>query len=296
MTPFAWIVVAAVAGTVLAAGSALALWRWRDRRAERSAGRRLRRIAARPAQRFDGACVADLPEPARRYFSYMIRPGAALRPAVHLRLRGEIGLGSKARPGYRPFRADQILAPPHGFVWRMSAGAVAGSDGLLPESSWTRFRLFGLLPVVRISGDPDHRRSAFGRMVAEAAFWAPASLLPGDAVRWEAAGPDIARATVSFAGLEQSVDIAVDADGKPRSVVIQRWSAENSERTYRLQPFGGVLSSFREHEGYRLPHRVEGGNHFGTPDYCAFYRAEVVAVRLLPDPETMTEREGGLAP
>ena len=38
---------------------------------------------------------------------------------------------------------------------------VSGSD----SASWTRFRIFGIVPVGRLGGDPDHTRSAFGRYV-----------------------------------------------------------------------------------------------------------------------------------
>lgn len=257
----------------------LALWR---RSHMRSDERAWRTLAFHPAPRngvFDPAMVAGLPEPAQRYFAYMIAPGAPLGCAVTLTMQGELGFGDKAKPGYRRFTAEQILAPPYGFVWRLKAGAIAGSDGATPETSWTRFWLFGLVPVVRIAGDPDHRRSAFGRLVAEAAFWAPASLLPGEHIRWEEAGTDTARAVVAHGGLEQAVDIALAADGQPRSVVIQRWSNVNADQTYRLQPFGGSLSRFREFGGYRLPTRIEGGNHFGTAEYFPFFRAEITEIR-----------------
>lgn len=56
-------------------------------------------------------------------------------------------------------------------------------------------------------------------------------------------------------------------------------SCENAERQYREQSFGGVLSELRECGGYRLPTRVEGGNHIGTPQYFPFYRVQVTAVR-----------------
>jgi hypothetical protein len=59
-----------------------------------------------------------------------------------------------------------------------------------------------------------------------------------------------------------------------------RWSNANPEKQYRLQPFGGVLSDFREVQGYRLPFRVEAGNMFGTDDYFVFFKAEVTDIRF----------------
>jgi hypothetical protein len=76
------------------------------------------------------------------------------------------------------------------------------------------------------------------------------------------------------------VDITVDAKGRPLEVSFQRWSNANPEKVHRLQPFGGYLSDFREVGGYRLPHRVEAGNMFGTDDYFPFFLAEVTAIRF----------------
>ena len=95
--------------------------------------------------------------------------------------------------------ARQILAPPYGLLWQVKAATLSGSDAALPGKSWTRFWLFGVLPIVR-AGDADHQRSAFGRVVAEAAFWVPASLLPGSNVRWEAAGAEEAERSIVVAG------------------------------------------------------------------------------------------------
>jgi hypothetical protein len=229
---------------------------------------------------FDAAAVESLPDAAQRYFRYTIRHGAPLHQAVEIEMDGELGLGTKEAPNYRSMSARQILAPPYGLVWKLTAGPVSGSDGATPEGSWTRFWLFGVIPIVRVGGGEDHRRSAFGRVVAEGAFWAPASLLPSSTVRWEPVSTDSARAIVSFAGFEQAVDITVEEDGQPTRVVIQRWSNENPEKTFREQPFGGDLFAFKDFGGYRLPTRVEGGNHIGTPSYFPFYRATVTAVRF----------------
>lgn len=255
----------------------LAALRLADARADRAAWARLG-ATAQPVLSFHRDMLAGLPEPARRYFGYVIAEGAPLHQVVRIEMRGQIGMGDQNDPRYRAMRADQILAPPHGLLWRLRAGAIGGSDAVLPETSWTRFRLFGLVPVVRAGQDQDHRRSAFGRVVAEAAFWAPGALLPGDHVRWDATGPDSARATVSFAGLIQSVQISVAADGRPVRVIIDRWSNANPERVWRLQPFGGTLGDFRPVAGYRLPFRVEGGNHFGTDAYFPFYRARITRI------------------
>ena len=229
--------------------------------------------------------TAALPEPARRFFRFAIEPGTPLVTVAEIRMKGELGLGNRQSPQYRPMTAEELLAVPHGFVWRVRAGSwlrVAGSDGAAEQLSWSRFWLLGFVPVGRAGGNPDHLRSSFGRLVAEAIFWTPAALLPSGHVAWHAAGRDSARVTVSRGGLQQTVELQLDDDGRPIKVSFQRWSNANPEKVFQLQPFGGYLSAFREFDGYRLPTRIEAGNFLGTDDYFPFFRAEVTAVRF-PD-------------
>lgn len=173
-----------------------------------------------------------------------------------------------------------MLAAPAGFVWKMSGGSglmqMSRSDG----GHWTRFWLVGLLPVARFGGDPDHIRSAFGRYVAEAAFWTPATLLPGSDVMWEAVDENTARYSMVHEGIAQSVDVTVDAEGRPIEVQFQRWSNANPEGVHRLQPFGGFLSDFQEVKGFRVPMHVEAGNLFGTDAYSPFYIVDVTEMRF----------------
>jgi hypothetical protein len=268
-------------GLVLVLVFALLLWRLTDTVRANAAWSRLAVLGGDTAAVFDPAMAADLPEPARRYFNFAIAPGTRLSAVVAIEMEGQLGLGSKDKPDYRTMKARQILAPPHGLVWRLQAGMITGSDAALPETSWTRFGLFHLVPVVRISGDADHHRSAFGRVVSEAAFWTPAALLPSDHVRWEVRGADTARAVVSYGAFEQWVDLTVDAEGAPVKVVIERWSNANPESAYRLQPFGGFLSEYRDFHGFRIPTRVDGGNLIDTPEYFPFFRARVISVKFL---------------
>lgn len=258
----------------------LLAWRWSDTLTERRVWNELIQQAGPAGPAFDPRILDGLPEPAQRYFRYSIAPGTPLVSVVEIEMAGQLGLGTKAEPGYQAMTAHQVLAPPAGLVWRLRTGSISGSDGASPTTSWTRFWLFHFVPVVRVSGSPDHRRSAFGRVVSEGAFWVPASLLPGDTVSWAAVDANTARATVSYGDYTQAIDLTVDERGQPSSVIIQRWSNENDDRVWREQPFGGYLSEFREIDGYRLPMHVEGGNLIGTEDYFAFYKADVQAVRF----------------
>lgn len=262
---------------------ALSVWRGLDHRADGAAMKRL--LATQPVEpsSFDPAMIADLPEPARRYFLYTIEPGTALYTVADISMRGLFGMGTKAAPNYMEMTATQTLAMPSGFLWKMRARRglmhLSGSD----SGRWTRFWLMGLLPVARMGGDPDHTRSAYGRYVAEAVFWTPAAALPGPGIHWSLVDQDCARLTVTYLGLSQSVDVVVAPDGQPTLVRFERWSNANPEKKHQQQPFGGYLSRFRSYAGFRLPTHVEAGNHFDTDEYFPFFIADVQSVAFPRD-------------
>ncbi len=229
---------------------------------------------------YDPVMVADLPEPAQRFFNFAIKPGTPLLTVAEIDMGGEFSLGTRENQNYRPMDARQILAAPTGFVWKVKMPGVvpvSGSD----SGSWTRFRVLGLIPVARLGGDTHHARAAYGRYIAEAAFWTPAALLPRPGVVWDAPDRDTARVTVTHNGLSQAVDMKLDGEGRPLVVQFMRWSDANPEKKHRFQPFGGQLSDFREVQGFRIPFRVEAGNMFGTDEHFVFFKAKVKAVRFL---------------
>lgn len=277
MPPMQGILVTASVVLVLGV-SILGAWRLADRRADKAEWARLAALQPERPQLFDPAMTAGLPEPARRFFGFAIAPGTPLVTVAELDMTGRFSLGTRDRPNYLPMSARQILAAPEGFVWTMQAakGAmrVSGSD----SASWTRFWLLGVVPVARAGGSADHARSALGRYVAEAVFWTPAALLVTPGVTWETVDRDTVRVTMAHAGLEQPVDITVDAQGRPVKVELPRWTDANPDREFRLQPFGGYLSDFREFGGFHLPTHVEAGNHFGTDDYFPFFIADVTGM------------------
>jgi len=254
-----------------------------DHRTDRIAMQNLIQHQHAAQHRYDPAMVAGLPEPAQRYFNFVIRPNTPLSTVARIDMAGRFGMGDRHKPNYLAMQAEQVLAPSKGFVWKMRArvGALglSGSD----SERWTRFWVAGLIPVARLGGSEDHRRSAFGRYIAETVFWAPAALLPGMlapdfTVHWCGLDENTVRVTVAGKGLEQAVDLTIAQDGQPLQVRFDRWSNANADKQFRLQPFGGYLSAFREFSGYRLPTHVEAGNHFGTEAYFPFFIADVSAV------------------
>lgn len=268
----------ALLALILAAGAVLALRAVFDSRDDGRMSRLLlaRREAA-PA-RYDPAMVAGLPEVAQRYFARAIASGTPLSRVVELRMEGEFLLGGSALA----MRATQILAPPEGFVWQAGFARgvmrIGGSDALAGTESWTRFGLFGLIPVARAGGTADHRRSAGTRAMMES-VWAPAALLPQFGAVWEAAGPDVAR--VSFPALEgvAPMELTLDERGAVVSLVAMRWSDANPAKVYGLQPFGGRVLESRDFSGFTIPARVELGNFWGTPDFDGFFRATITGAR-----------------
>lgn len=218
--------------------------------------------------------VKDLPEPAQRFFNFSIKTGTPLLTIAEIEMTGMFSLGTKAQPNYQHMHARQILAAPNGFLWQLhlpSMLPISGSD----SSSWTRFRILGIIPVARQGGDENHKRSAFGRYIAEAVFWTPAALLPSENVNWQQIEQNTSRVTVHHAGLTQAVDIEVDQTGKPLKIKFMRWSNANAEKVFRLQPFGGYLSDFRQVQGFTIPFYVEAGNMFGTDEYFPFFKAKI---------------------
>jgi hypothetical protein len=262
----------------------LAGWRCSDHRADRMEMAHLLALQPKVPMLFDYAMIANLPEPAQRYFRFTIAQGTPLLPVAKLSMTGLFSLGDKDQPNYMKMQAHQVLAPPHGFVWKMRAQSghlrVSGSD----SSGWLRFWIGGIMPVARVGTSKNLTRSAYGRSVAEAVFWAPAALLPGPDVVWDKVDVDTAKVSVRHAGNEQSVQITLASDGQPLSVSFVRWSNANPEKKYREQPFGGYLSKFKKVQGYQIPTHVEAGNFFGTDAYFPFFIADVTEISFPKSP------------
>ena len=268
----------------------LRFWRYLDDRALASAWKTLAESSTVDPENFDTKRLDGLPELARHFFEVSIEGGTPLHTVVELTMHGEFSLGDKNEPNYLPMRACQLIAPSAGFIWQVKAGKgmmqIAGSDAAFPGGSWTRFWLFGVVPVARFGGTVDHALSSFGRYMGEAVFWSPASILPSDSVIWTEIDAHTVRVSVIQGNLEQAYDLTIDADGHLEQVRFERWSDANDDKTYRFQPFGGYLSDFQEFDGFLLPTTVVAGNHFGTDEYFPFFKVKVDSIKFITNPKS----------
>jgi hypothetical protein len=239
---------------------------------------------APPARRFDPDQVSELPEIARRYFRHSIAAGTPLYSVVEIEMAGNFLLGDRHKFQTYEMSARQVLRPPAEFVWipRLRSGLmrITGSDAYAAGEAWTRFWLMGLAPVANVNSSPDMVRSAQFRGAVEGALWLPTTLLPENGARWEQAGPNEARVTLTRISPAVVLHLTLSENGAVREVVGQRWSNANPEQRFRLQPFGGTMGAEKTFQGLTIPTLISAGNHYGTEDYLPFFQARVRKARF----------------
>jgi len=280
--PGGWILGASLAAAGVAAGIAS---RRRHERAATEHGRSLEAEAAswQTPPAFHPSMTDGLPAPARRYLRHTFAPGAPLYRSARLSMHGSIRLqpGSAALP----MQAEQVLAPPYGFVWKAVAGTwrmwFRGFDRYDRGDGSMRWWLYGVLPIVSASG-PDVTRSAAGRLGGEAVF-VPALLLPANGASWEAVDDDRARVTLAVGDETVSSVLTVDAEGRLQTVVLRRWRTDGDEPGYDRF----VVDRFGEERttnGVTIPTRFRAGWRLGDPDAFPFFHAAIDSIQFGTSP------------
>ncbi|MEX1364385.1 MAG: DUF6544 family protein [Nannocystaceae bacterium] len=234
-----------------------------------------------PVSTFDPDRLAHLPRAVQRHLRCAIEPGAPLHGAIRLRMRGEIKLGS-----WRPFEAEQVIRWGRGMIWRARAKmlgplAIKGHDAIVDGVGQMRWRLAGIIPVIRADG-PDITRSAAGRRELESVLL-PSVLLHDD-VQWEPSDDDHqASACVHVAGGDGRITIEVDDDGQLVRAWMPRWGNPEGGEHHEV-PFGVRLSGQVREGGYAVPRQIRAGWYFDDPDRFEregeFFRGEILGFEL----------------
>jgi hypothetical protein len=201
--------------------------------------------------------LAALPEPVRRYLEHALPPGLRLAQSVRLEMHGEIKVGR-----WLPFRALQVIRWDRGMIWRATARMrglpITGSDRLVDGEGSMRWRLLGLIPLVKASG-PNVTRSAAGRLQAET-VWLP-SVLCGDEVAWTES--ESGRIQAAFLVGEETgpLELELGDQGALESIQLRRWGNPDGG-SFRYGAFGGLVEEERTFDGCTIPTRLRIGWHF----------------------------------
>lgn len=243
----------------------------------RAALRRFENAVARPAAgSFGEAEMATFESPVRRMFEAAVAPAAPLVQAARIRMRGEIRLRRWTR-----FAGTEILAPHAGFLWAVRAGAISGFDRYLDGEGEMRWKLLGLVPVMRASG-LNVSRSAAGRVAAEA-VWVPTALLPRFGVTWSAVDELHLDARYVLDGHDMTLHYALDDHGRIGACWFERWGDPDDTGAHGLHPFGMETTAHRTFGDVTVPSEGRVGWHFGTGRWeeGVFFRYELTSLGLL---------------
>jgi hypothetical protein len=226
--------------------------------------------------------LEGLPDPVRRYLAGSIAPGTPLARAVRFRMRGSIKLGRR----WMGFRAREILAPHHGFLWAARAGGViAGFDRYADGAGTMDWKLFGLVRVAHADG-PDVARSAAGRAGAEA-VWLPTALLPRFGVNWAATDTHHVVASYCLDDTELELQLELDDHGRLCSVVLERWGDTDASGSWGYHRFGFEATGHARFGGVTIASAGRAGWHFGTDRWAEgeFFRYELSDYELVTGSE-----------
>jgi hypothetical protein len=125
-------------------------------------------------------------------------------------------------------------------------------------------KLFGVIPMGGERG-PDTVASSRGRLAGET-LWVPSMLLPQAGVAWVAVDDDRATVIQTIDGVDESVVIAVDGEGRITELAMERWGTHGVERAQRI-PYGFRVLAERELDGVTIASSLEGGWWYGTDRY-----------------------------
>jgi hypothetical protein len=172
-----------------------------------------------------------------------------------------------------PFRARQVLAPLHGFVWAARVGGVlVGSDRYVDGIAIAEWKLFGALRVARTKG-PDLAHSSAGRAGAEA-VWVPTAPLPRFGVTWGADDANHLSASYRLDDFDVELQLTLDDESRLRSVALERWGGPERDGFVR---FVHELTHSSTFDGVTIPSAGRGGWFAATDRWsdAEFFRYEI---------------------
>lgn len=210
-----------------------------------------------PLSDADTRCTGCLPEPVRRFFAAVLRPGQPQIHAVELHQTGEFFVNGS----WRPLRAHQRFSVnPPAMVWDASIRmapllAVRVRDGYVRGEGLMHAEFAAVYPMVDQRGGHELNEGALQRFLGEAG-WFPTALLPGPNTTWTAIDAHSARVTLHDGGTTASLRYRFDDEGRIAEVYSPaRYREVNGK--YVATPWRARTLAYGAHEGVRIPTELE---------------------------------------
>jgi len=238
----------------------------RIRRASAAAfDRLLNRLPPEPLW-FSEAMLAELPELARRYFSFALPLNSYLPSRCELEMQGRVAMGGPRWPRFQRLKAREIFALPQDLSWSAQIGPLwRGYDICEAERQLSAF-LCLQTPDMSLP----RQLLLMARSLADL-LWMPASLLPRFGAHWEALDSNSALISKRLGGQELKMRLQMASDGYPLSLVV----VEADEAVPLEHAIGIEVRGVEAFGDFRLPARIAGIAGFESP-----YRFEFLELQL----------------
>jgi hypothetical protein len=144
---------------------------------------------------------------------------------------------------------------------------LAGRDKYQDGHGFMLIKLLGLFAVVDARG-PDTDQGTLLRYLAELVWFPSAALQPY--ISWQAAGPDAARATMTYGGISATGLFRFNAAGDVVSFEARRSYARKTGATLETWFIGVDEAGYREFDGIRVPAKAAVTWKLNTGDFTWF--------------------------
>lgn len=200
--------------------------------------------------------ILALPEPIQRYLTYAKVAGKEPIQSVRLKQQGFI----RQQPGQKwfPLVAEQhFTTTPPAFLWHARMRPfplvwISATDRFSDGHGSMRIKPLSLFTMANARGPEMDQGSAL-RYLAEM-IWFPTAWL-SDYIQWQAIDAHSVKAILNQPYLTVSAVLHVNEQGQPTLITADRFMEEHGH--YRLTPWTGQCSEYREVNGMRIPTKIE---------------------------------------
>ena len=198
-----------------------------------------------PGQKFNLSQVADLPEPAQRYFKHVLKIGQPYINHVSLTHDGQFKMGlDKA---WMDIEGEQYFTTTKpGFIWKGSTWMFTAFDSYINDSGRLVAWVLSCIKVANSKGE-SFNEGELQRWLAES-VWFPTNLLPSQWLAWSAIDAQTAKLTFNYKNVSFYFTVTFNEIGEIKQMETQRFMTETKRERWICQ-----FSDYQNRNGVTIP-------------------------------------------